>query len=142
MDLAALPVLSLNDDAEHFSQAMAASFREFGFALVKDHGIDPALVARGWELARQFFAASEPEKQRYCLSGQGGARGYTPFGREIAKGAAVPDLKEFWHIGRDLPLGHRLAGDTMPPNIWPQRPAAFRAVFKALYAEFDRAGAV
>jgi len=142
MDLAALPVLSLNDDAEHFSQAMAASFREFGFALVKDHGIDPALVARGWELARQFFAASESEKQQYCVPGHGGARGYTPFGREIAKGAAVPDLKEFWHIGRDLPPGHRLAGEAMPANVWPQRPAEFCEVFTRLFVEFDRAGAV
>jgi len=56
MDLAALPVLSLNDGAEQFSQAIGASFRAFGFALVKEHGIDPALIARGWDLARQFFA--------------------------------------------------------------------------------------
>ena len=142
MDLATLPVLSLNDDAERFSRAMAASFREFGFALVKDHGIDPALIALGWKLAREFFALSEPEKREYCVPGQGGARGYTPFGREIAKGAAVPDLKEFWHIGRDLPRGHRLAGDAMPANVWPRHPAEFRAVFAALFAEFDRVGAV
>jgi isopenicillin N synthase-like dioxygenase len=142
MDLAALPVLSLNDGAEQFSQAMGASFRAFGFALVKDHGIDPALIARGWDLARRFFALSEPEKQQYCVPGQGGARGYTPFGRETAKGATVPDLKEFWHIGRDMPPGHRLAGEAMPANIWPEHPAQFREVFTRLFAELDRAGAV
>jgi isopenicillin N synthase-like dioxygenase len=142
MDLAALPVLSLTEDAQRFSRAIGASFRDTGFALVKDHGIDPGLIARGWELTRRFFALGTAEKQRYCVPGQGGARGYTPFGREIAKGAAVPDLKEFWHIGRDLPPGHRLAGPAMPENIWPEQPADFREVFTRLFAEFDRAGAV
>jgi isopenicillin N synthase-like dioxygenase len=142
MDLATLPVLSLTEDADRFSRAIGASFRDTGFALVKDHGIDPELIARGWELTRQFFALSVAEKQRYSLSGQGGARGYTPFGRETAKGASVPDLKEFWHIGRDLPTGHRLAGSSMPENIWPDQPAGCREVFTQLFAELDRAGAV
>jgi isopenicillin N synthase-like dioxygenase len=142
MDLATLPVLSLTADADQFSEQIGASFRDTGFALVKDHGIDPGLIARGWNLTRQFFALSEPEKQRYNVPGQGGARGYTPFGREIAKGAAVPDLKEFWHIGRDLPTGHRLAGAAMPANVWPEQPAGFREVFTRLFNAFDRAGAV
>ena len=142
MDFASLPVLSLTDDAGSFSQQIGTSFREFGFALVKDHGIDPDLIARGWDLARQFFALTEQEKREYCMPRSGGARGYTPFGRETAKGAVVPDLKEFWHIGRDLPPGHRLAGTAMPANIWPEQPAGFREVFQQLFAEFDRAGAV
>ena len=142
MDFASLPVLSLTDDAGSFSQQIGTSFREFGFALVRDHGIDPDLIARGWDLARQFFALTEQEKREYCMPRSGGARGYTPFGRETAKGAVVPDLKEFWHIGRDLPPGHRLAGTAMPANIWPEQPAGFREVFQQLFAEFDRAGAV
>ena len=39
------------------------------------------------------------------IPGGGGARGYTPFGIETAKGAKAHDLKEFWHVGRDLPAG-------------------------------------
>jgi isopenicillin N synthase-like dioxygenase len=58
------------------------------------------------------------------------------------QGLLSQTLKEFWHVGRDLPPGHRLAGDAMPPNIWPVRPAGFREVFAQLYAEFDRVGAV
>lgn len=142
MDLAALPVLSLTEDVNDFSQAIGASFRAFGFALVKDHGIEPDLIGRGWELARQLFALDEQEKQQCTVPGSGGARGYTPFGREIAKGAAMADLKEFWHIGRDLPPGHRLAGAAMPANVWPERPNGFREVFEQLFAAFDRAGAV
>ena len=141
MDLAALPNLSLADDPARFATDIGASFRRFGFAMVRDHGLDPALVARGWRLTEEFFALPEAEKRSYALPGLGGARGYTPFGTEIAKGAAVHDLKEFWHVGRDLPAGDPLLTDSMPPNIWPSRPAGFHETFSELYAAFDRVGA-
>ncbi len=140
MDLAALPLLRLSDDAQSFSDAIGKSFRAFGFAIVRDHAIDPQLIARAWELTAEFFALPEAEKRRYHIAGIAGARGYTPFGTEIAKGATDHDLKEFWHVGRDLPPGHPLAA-SMPPNVWPERPAGFRETFSRLYAEFDRVGA-
>ena len=141
MDLQTLPVLSLGDVPETLAQDLGDSFRSFGFALVKDHGLDPVLVARAWALTAEYFALPKAEKRAYAVPGGSGARGYTPFGTEIAKGAALHDLKEFWHVGRDLPAGHKLAG-SMPPNIWPTRPAGFRATFEELYAEMDRVGAV
>src|SRR5215207_6832770 len=140
MDLATLPVLSLEDSPETLARDLGDSFRTFGFAMVRDHGLDPALVKRAWDLTAQFFALPEAEKRRYLIPGQGGARGYTAFGTEIAKGAPAHDLKEFWHVGRDLPPGHPLA-DSMPPNVWPERPEAFRATFETLYADLDRGGA-
>lgn len=140
MDLAALPVLSLDDGEARFSRDIGQSFRRFGFALVSDHGIDASLIANGWDLTRTFFALPEAEKRGYHIPGIAGARGYTPFRTEIAKGATAHDLKEFWHVGRDLPPGHPLAG-TMPPNTWPARPQGFRETFTRLFAEFDRIGA-
>lgn len=142
MELETLPILSLSDDAARFSEEIGDSFKTFGFALVKDHGIDPELINRAWRLTAEFFALPEPEKRSYFIEGQGGARGYTPFGTEIAKGAKLHDLKEFWHVGRDLPAGHPLADASMPPNIWPRQPECFRETFETLYAEFDRVGAV
>ena len=141
MPLKSLPILSLEDDPEALAQGLGDSFRTFGFAMVKDHGLDPALVARGWELTRAFFALPEAEKRRWHVPGQGGARGYTPFGREIAKGAPVADLKEFWHVGRDLPAGHPLLSPSMPPNVWLDEPVGFRVTFTALFAAFEAAGA-
>ena len=141
MDLATLPVLSLADDPARFSAQIGASFRTFGFAMVKDHGIDPALIARGWGLTEAFFALPEIEKRSYFIEGQGGARGYTPFRTEIAKGASERDLKEFWHVGRELAPGHPLAA-SMPPNVWPDRPQGFRDALSRLFTEFDRVGAV
>ena len=131
-----LPVLSLASDQAALAQDLGASFQQFGFALVSDHGLDPALVARGWELTEAFFALPETEKRRWHVAGGGGQRGYTPFGTEIAKGAAVHDLKEFWHVGRDLGTDASL-----PANVWPENPAGFRETFTALFTEFDRIGA-
>ncbi len=136
MNLDALPVLSLTADPASLALGLGASFQRYGFALVQDHGLDPALALRGWELTEAFFALPEAEKRRGHVLGGGGQRGYTPFGTEIAKGAAVHDLKEFWHVGRDAP------GDAaMPANVWPANPAGFRETFTKLYAELDRIGA-
>jgi len=142
MELAALPVLDLDEPPEDFARELGESFRGFGFAMVTNHGIDPALIASGWELTRKFFALPEAKKRSYHQQGMGGARGYTPFRTEIAKGATEHDLKEFWHVGRDLPEGHPFATSSMPPNIWPDRPEGFRDTFERLYAEFDRVGTV
>jgi isopenicillin N synthase-like dioxygenase len=138
--LPSLPVISLADEASTLPAALADSFGRFGFAMVADHGIDAGLIARAWDLTAALFALPEAQKRRWHIAGKGGARGYTPFGTEIAKGADVHDLKEFWHIGRDLPPGHPLS-PSMPPNVWPDRPDGFADTFRALYAEFDRVGA-
>lgn len=136
-----VPLLSVTAMAKpDFAAALGDSFRQFGFAMVKDHGMDAALINDGWRLARAFFALPEDVKRRYDASSNGGQRGYTAFGREIAKGASENDLKEFWHVGRDLPTGHPL-GATMPPNIWPEEIPEFQSTLGRLYAEFDRIGA-
>ena len=73
------------------------------------------------------------------IPGGGGARGYTPFGIETAKGASAHDLKEFWHVGRELPPGHRFR-ETMADNVWPEEVPSFKDTFLKLYDAFDEAG--
>ena len=141
MVLDKLPVLSLAADKARFAQDIGESFRTFGFALVKDFAIDRGLIERAWQLSEQFFKLPEAEKRSYHNPAIAGARGYTPFGVEIAKDAKAHDLKEFWHIGRDLPAGSPLADLSMPPNVWPARPDEFREVFSELYRQFDATGA-
>lgn len=140
--LAEIPVLSLKDqagDPEGFAQAFGQSFQRFGFAVVRDHGVPQELIDRAWRLTKAFFDLPEDEKRAHFIPGGGGARGYTPFKTEIAKGATHVDLKEFWHIGRELAAGHRFA-DVMAPNRWPAQPEGFRETFVELFAAFDTAG--
>ena len=141
-DTLSVPPLSLaaqSADPAAFAADFGGSFQRFGFAIIADHGIDPVLVDLAWAVTKAFFALPLEKKMAY-RAGKGGQRGFIPFGIEIAKGATENDLKEFWHIGRDLPAGHKFA-DHMPPNVWPAEPGDFRAIFTELYTEFDRVGA-
>ncbi|GGD53903.1 isopenicillin N synthase family oxygenase [Erythrobacter arachoides] len=131
--------ISLARPLAEFSDDLGRSFAEFGFAIVRDHGIPQDLIERAEAKARAFFALPAEAKQAYHIPGGGGARGYTPFGKEIAKDAEVHDLKEFWHVGRSLPEGHALSA-VMAPNVWPSEVEGFRETFDELYAAFEQAG--
>lgn len=137
--MAEIASVSLDRPLEEFARELGKSFEEFGFAIVRDHGIPVELIEQAEAASRAFFALPHDTKQRYHAAGQGGARGYTPFGTERAKGAAVQDLKEFWHVGRPLPPGDPLER-YMPPNVWPEEVPGFRATFEALFGAFDEAG--
>jgi isopenicillin N synthase-like dioxygenase len=138
--IASVSLAQSDRDPESFAAAIGSSFERYGFAVVADHGIPADLIARAEDKARAFFALPEDVKRRYHLAGGGGARGYTPFGIETAKGATAYDLKEFWHVGRELPPGHPFE-PMMPRNAWPQEVESFRATFLELFAAFDAAGA-
>ena len=132
-------MLRYETDFDAFAQALGGSFRRFGFAVVADHGLDPDLIAGALESTKAFFALPEAVKRAYHVPGGGGARGYTPFGVETAKGASAHDLKEFWHVGRDLPPGHPFSR-VMAPNLWPAEIPEFRPRLQALYAALDELG--
>jgi len=129
----------LDDDKDAFAAAIGASYARTGFAIVADHGLDAALIARALEDVKAFFALPEAVKRRHHIAGGGGQRGYTPFGVEAAKGASAVDLKEFWHVGRDLPPGHRFRA-LMPDNVWPDEIPGFRENLSGLYAALDALG--
>ncbi len=142
MPLSTLPSLSMHDrvaDPTAFAQAIGDSYARFGFAIVRDHGLDAALIARALDAAKAFFALPDEAKRRYHVAGGGGQRGYVPFGIEAAKGADKVDLKEFWHVGRELPPGHRYRA-AMPDNLWPDEIPTFQADVYALYAALDALG--
>ena len=132
--------VSIARPLDEVAEEICKSFEENGFAVIRDHGIPADLIAKAEDLSKAFFALPDDVKRAYHIPGGGGARGYTPFGTEKAKDAQVHDLKEFWHVGRDLPEGHPLA-EFMAPNLGPSEVAEFRATFEALYAAFEKAGA-
>ena len=131
--------VSLERPLGTFSEELGQSFEEFGFAIVRDHGVPQELIHRAEDKAKEFFALPEAVKLKYKIPAGGGARGYTPFGVETAKGATARDLKEFWHVGRELPRGDPLER-FMPPNVWPSEVEGFRETFEALYASLEASG--
>jgi isopenicillin N synthase-like dioxygenase len=136
----AVPTLDArNCDSDQFAQAISAAYEEYGFVIIQNHGIDKHLIDQCLDCFRRFFALPVEEKLRYKIPNGGGARGYTAFGIETAKGAQHSDLKEFWHVGRELPPGHPF-NDVMAPNIWVDGIPGFRESTLGLYRSFDALG--
>jgi isopenicillin N synthase-like dioxygenase len=126
-------------DFEGFSQRLGDSFARFGFAVISDHGLPQEKIEGAIDAAKAFFALPEAAKLKYKLPVMG-QRGYTPFGIETAKGHAHYDLKEFWHVGRDLPPGHRFR-DHMADNVWPDADVpGFHDKVGWLYGALDTMG--
>ncbi len=134
-----IALVDLTRPLEELADELGRSFSEFGFAVIRNHGIPDELIERVEEMQKALFDLPEEVKRSYDVPGGGGARGYTPFGKEIAKDAKVHDLKEFWHIGRSLPEGHELAA-AMAPNVWPRELPGFKATMEEVYAAFEKTG--
>ncbi|MEO8777689.1 MAG: 2-oxoglutarate and iron-dependent oxygenase domain-containing protein [Rhodanobacter sp.] len=122
-----------------FVAEIGAAYREFGFCCISGHGIARELIDGSYDVFRRFFALPSATKMRYHVPGGGGARGYTPFKVETAKGSQYADLKEFWHIGREIPRDSKFA-DVMPPNIWPAEVPDFKHYGYGLYTALDQLG--
>ena len=126
-------------DFEAFTQRLGDSYARWGFAVISDHGMPQDKVDAAIDQMKRFFALPEETKLRYKLP-VAGQRGYTPFGVETAKGNAHFDLKEFWHVGRDLPAGHPFR-DHMADNVWPEAELpAFHDKVGWLYGALDGMG--
>ncbi len=142
MSVSAIPPVPLSlydEDFQAFSDALGAAFERYGFAVLGGHGLDPAQLDRALAATKAFFALPEDVKRHYHMTGKGGARGYTPFGIETAKGATHHDLKEFWHTGRELPEGHPYR-QYMPDNVWPADVVDFHDSVLGLYNGLDALG--
>jgi isopenicillin N synthase-like dioxygenase len=127
-------------DPGAFVRHFAGSFERYGFAVVADHELPQPLIDACLDRFRKFFRQDEAAKRRYHVPGIGGARGYTPFGIETAKGATHHDLKEFWQVGRELPPGHRYRS-SMADNVWIEGDPSFKRTVLDLWDAFDRMGA-
>ncbi|MBI1754382.1 MAG: isopenicillin N synthase family oxygenase [Acidobacteria bacterium] len=120
-----------------FIQVLGDSFRHTGFVKVAGHQIRPSDVDGAYAAARAFFALPEDAKRRHFVPGTGGARGFTSFGSEHAKDQSVGDLKEFWHVGQELPEGHPLKA-AYGDNLWPDAEVpSFKAHTLALYRALE-----
>jgi isopenicillin N synthase-like dioxygenase len=128
-----VPVLSLaaytqgGEARVQFSRDLFAGLQRFGFVIIREHTVPPAVLEQAYALCAELFAQPEEQKRRHV----GGPRGYAPFGTEHAKGRATADLKEFWQMG---PEGGQ------PPNLWPDAPAGFRDILVTFFDALQETG--
>jgi isopenicillin N synthase-like dioxygenase len=134
-----IDIRRFDTDRDAFVAELGAAYREWGFCGIRQHGIPQALIDRAYDAFVRLFDLPLETKMKYHVPGGGGARGYTPFGIETAKDAALPDLKEFWHIGREIDRSHHCAG-VMPANLWPSELPELREAGYGLYRALDDLG--
>jgi isopenicillin N synthase-like dioxygenase len=143
-----IPVVNLSHyrtgtphERARFVQTFGDGLKEFGFVTVEGHGVDDRLIRRTYSDVERFFGLPEATKARYADTERGGQRGYIGYGQEHAKNRKVGDLKEFWHVGRELPAGHRYR-DVYGANVWPEEVPSFREHTLALFRALDGAAGV
>jgi isopenicillin N synthase-like dioxygenase len=134
-----IPYTLWKKDPKAFADKLGASFRETGFAVVNQHPVDLGVIERGIEAGKKFFALPEETKRKYFIPGGGGQRAYTPFATEVAKGAKAKDLKEFWHVARELPKGHKFA-DIMGENLYVAEVPGWKESTTAMFKALDEFG--
>ncbi|GGC27503.1 flavonol synthase [Parapedobacter defluvii] len=143
MSIINIPRLDLNDYTQgtaqqrhQFSQAIGKAFNETGFVIIANHGMDKTLIDLLYETVKAFFALPESTKLKYEIPGLAGQRGYTSKGKEKAKDAKVPDLKEFWQRGQDEnPVVDELPSfDEVTGEVYRRLETAGRELLKAIAA--------
>ena len=136
-----LDIRRFDQDRDAFVAELGAAYREWGFCGIRGHGIPNELIEGCYRTFQAFFALPDDTKRQYHVPGGGGARGYTPFGIETAKDSRYPDLKEFWHVGREIPRDSKYA-DVMPANLWPTEVPDFHRYAYGLYEALDTLGSL
>jgi isopenicillin N synthase-like dioxygenase len=138
-----VPELSLSDYTSSseeikskFVQDLFEGLKYYGFIILKDHSISTSILDSAYKKSEELFALPVSTKQKYNV---GDNRGYTPFGVEHAKDSKAPDLKEFWHVGRELSSTSTLFG-TYPKNVWPEEVSDFKKIFLDLFEQLDQVG--
>lgn len=109
---------------------------DVGFLYVTNHGVQPALVERAFEVAHEFFNLPEAEKLKLHYAKTGGHRGYLPLQAESTDPTAKSDFKEAFDCGMVLaPIeSNEVAHPRMTaPNLWPDNLPRFKEVVELYF---------
>lgn len=129
-----LPVVDLSTadtDVDAFRRSLREAAHESGFFYLTGHGVSGDQIAEVLALARGFFNLSEDEKGQISQLRSPQFRGYSRVGGELTNGKV--DWREQIDIGpeRATIAGAQGYWRLQGPNLWPARPASFRAAFES-----------
>ena len=139
-----IPTLDLNDfisgkpnEKEKFVNELGESFENIGFIALKNHGFEETLQAELYRSIKSFYDLPENIKNNYDGSKTGGQRGYTGRGKEHAAGRNIGDLKEFYHIGKEINDSDSLH---YQKNIFPVEVPSFENATLDTYEKLEEIG--
>jgi len=120
-----------------FVDKLFSGIKDYGFIILTDHNVEDSVIKNGYQAVEDFFALTEETKRKYVSPTKGGQRGYTPYGEEHAKDNPHMDLKEFYHVGRQVAADHKYS-KYYPNNIWPGEIVGFEKNLQSLYNNLDK----
>lgn len=126
-------------DRKEFAAAIGSAFTETGFVTIANHGLNQALVDELYTMVKQFFTLPDEIKKQYERPDLSGQRGYTAKGREKAKDAHVPDLKEFWQSGQTAE-GTDPGAPVYSDNVSVSELPRFNDVLRTVYQRLEDTG--
>ncbi len=139
-----IPTLALSDFLEgsielknKFVEDLGFAFESIGFVAIKNHGYSAENQSSLYDSIKEFYELADEVKVKYDGSHTGGQRGYTGKGREHAAGRKVGDLKEFYHIGKEIKGSTSLH---YQPNIFPSEIPQFKVQTLNAYATLEEIG--
>jgi isopenicillin N synthase-like dioxygenase len=146
MALVNIPRLDLHDYTQgstelraQFVRNIGKAFNETGFVTIANHGLSPALIEELYTVVKAFFDLPQEIKDKYEYPELAGQRGYTSKGREKAKDAKVPDLKEFWQRGQTI-VGEEYSKADFPDNPSVAELPKFNEITAEIYKKLEDAG--
>lgn len=128
-----------DEQKQQFIQDIGDAFNETGFVTVANHGLSPQLIASLYHTVQDFFTLPEEVKRKYEFPELAGQRGYTSKGREKAKDANTPDLKEFWQRGQTI-VDEEYTKADFPDNPTVTEIPDFDSITGEVYKKLEEAG--
>src|SRR5690606_29068538 len=122
-----------------FIQDIGKAFNETGFVTIANHGLSKELIDELYQIVPAFFSLPTETKLKYEFPELAGQRGYTQKGREKAKDATTPDLKEFWQRGQTITDEEYSKAD-FPDNPTVAEIPAFNTITAEIYKKLEDAG--
>lgn len=139
-----IPTLDLSDftngstdQKQQFVADLGEIYSEIGFVAITNHGYTSDRQTNLYNAVQQFFELPDATKLEYDGSFCGGQRGYTGKGKEHAAGRSTGDLKEFFHVGKHLPLNKSAH---YQKNIFPKEIPAFEEETSYCYKKLEHIG--
>ena len=114
-----------------------------GFFYCTGHGIPQGLIDAVLVQARLFFSQNLATKQKVDKTRSSCNRGYEHLGGQTLEANTLPDNKEGFYIGLDLPEEDPrvVAGRfNRGPNLWPQELPGFKSTMQAYFSAMQDLG--
>ncbi len=140
LDWDSIPVIDLSpwfkgnvDECRKVADEVVSACCTSGFFYIINHRVPRNLLTSVFEVAHDFFALPDEQKEKVSFELGNKNRGYIPLGAESSDPDAKRDEKEAYDFTHKIPAG--VAGGLMPDrisgeNLWSSQPANLRPVIE------------